>query len=430
MRLYIKSTLHLLTENRAIFSPGILVAATPILICEGTHRTVTMEIVEYELFDVPPRWLFVRIETDSGLVGWGEHVTGGGPVAVRSATETFLRTYLLGKDPLRIEDHWQTMYRGGFYRGGPILMAAIAGIDQALWDIKGKHYDAPVHELLGGKARDRIRVYQWIGGDRPSDDGKAATAQVEAGFTALKMNATEELRRIDSPDQVDAAERRLAVVREAVGDEVDIGVDFHGRVSKPMAKQLATALEPHNPMFIEEPLLPEHLDALPKLANHTTIPIAAGERLFTRSDFKPILEDGAIDLIQPDLGHAGGITEVRKIAAMAEAADVALAPHCPLGPVALAACVQVDASTPNALIQEQSLNIHYNETADLLDYLVDASVFEYDDGFVEIPDGPGLGIELDEAAIRDAAVEKPDWGDSMGLFKPTWRHEDGSVAEW
>jgi galactonate dehydratase len=389
-----------------------------------------MEITEYELFDVPPRWLFVRLETDSGLVGWGEHVAGGGPAAVRAAAETFLRTHLLGADPLRIEDHWQTMYRGGFYRGGPILMAAIAGIDQALWDIKGKYYDTPVHELLGGKARDRVRVYQWIGGDRPSEVGDAAREKTEEGFTAVKMNATGELRRVDSPAEVDAAERRLAAVREAVGREVDIGVDFHGRVSKPMAKQLATALEPHDPMFIEEPLLPEHLDALPELARQTTVPLATGERLFTRSDFKPVLEAGAVDLVQPDVGHAGGITEVTKIAAMAEAADVAMAPHCPLGPVALAACLQVDASTPNALIQEQSLDIHYNETGDLLDYVSDPSVFEYEDGYVDIPEQPGLGIEVDEAAVRAAAVERPDWGDSLGLFKPTWRHDDGSVAEW
>lgn len=389
-----------------------------------------MQIVDYELFDVPPRWLFVRIETDSGVVGWGEHVAGGGPAAVRSAAETFLTTHLLGENPLRIEDHWQTMYRGGFYRGGPVLMAAIAGIDQALWDIKGKHYDAPIHELLGGKARDKVRVYQWIGGDRPSDVGEAAEEQVNEGFTALKMNATEELQRIDTPDKVNAAKRRLKTVREAVGEEIDIGVDFHGRVSKPMAKQLATAFEPYSPMFIEEPLLPEHLDALPELAKHTTIPIATGERLFTRTDFKPIFEDSAVDLIQPDLSHAGGITEVRKIASMAEANDIAMAPHCPLGPIALAACVQVDASTPNALLQEQSLNIHYNEAADLLDYLEDASVFEYEDGYIEIPDDPGLGINLDEEVIRKAAVERPDWGDSIGIHKPTWRHKDGGIAEW
>lgn len=389
-----------------------------------------MKIVDYELFDVPPRWLFLRIETDTGLVGWGEHVAGGGPAAVRAAAETLCSTYLLGEDPRRIEDHWQAMYRGGFYRGGPILMAAIAGIDQALWDIKGKHHEAPIHELLGGKARDRVRVYQWIGGDRPADAGKAAKKQVDAGFTALKMNATGKLRRIDSPAKVAEAEQRLKTVRDVVGNEVDIGIDFHGRVSKSMAKQLATAFEPHSPLFIEEPVLPEHLDALSELTKHTTIPIATGERLFTRSDFKPIIADGIVDVIQPDLSHAGGITEVRKIAGMAEASDIAMAPHCPLGPIALAACVQVDACTPNVLLQEQSQDIHYNETADLLDYVENVSVFQYEDGYVEIPDDPGLGIHVDENAVRDAAVETPNWGEAIGIHKPTWRHNDGSVAEW
>lgn len=235
------------------------------------------------------------------------------------------------------------MYRSGFYRGGPVLMSAIAGIDQALWDVKGKRFGAPVYELLGGRARDRIRVYQWIGGDRPSEVGEAAAEKVSEGFTGLKMNATSELRRVDTPAAVREAEERLGEVREAVGPEVDIGVDFHGRVTKPMAKRLAKALEPYEPMFIEEPVLPEHNDALPAIAAHTSIPIATGERMFSRWDFKEVFENGSVDVIQPDLSHAGGITEVKKIADMAEAYDVALAPHCPLGPIALASCIQ---STP------------------------------------------------------------------------------------
>ncbi len=324
------------------------------------------EIVDYELYEVPPRWLFLRVETDDGLVGWGEPVIEGRSKTVRSAVEELMDTYILNESPFKIEDHWQTMYRGGFYRGGPILMSAIAGIDQALWDIKGKHYDAPVYELLGGATRDRIRVYQWIGGDRPSDVGQAAAEKVDQGFTALKMNATSEIQRLDDPAAVQSAVDRLREVRESVGPEIDIGVDFHGRVSKPMAKRLVKALEPHEPMFIEEPVLPEHNDALPEIASHTTIPIATGERMFSRWDFKSVFEDGAVDVIQPDLSHAGGITEVNKIASMAEAYDVALAPHCPLGPIALASCMQVDMCAPNALIQEQSLNIHYNETNDVV----------------------------------------------------------------
>ncbi|MFC4360415.1 galactonate dehydratase [Halobium salinum] len=382
-----------------------------------------MEIVDYELFEVPPRWLFLRVETSDGTVGWGEPIVEGRARTVRAAVAELMDSYLLGADPTRIEDHWQTMYRGGFYRGGPILMSAIAGIDQALWDIKGKRLDVPVHELLGGKARDRIRVYQWIGGDRPADVGAAAAEQVEAGFTALKMNATPELRRIDTPRAVQDAVDRIAQVRDAVGAEVDIGVDFHGRVAKSMAKRLVEALEPYDPFFVEEPVLPEHNDALPAIAEHTSAPIATGERMYSRWDFKEVFEQGAVDVVQPDLSHAGGITEVKKIADMAEAYDVALAPHCPLGPVALASCLQVDACSPNALIQEQSLDIHYNETSDVLDYLADASVFEYEDGFVDIPDGPGLGIDVDESHVR-AQSGDVDW------HNPVWRHDDGSVAEW
>jgi galactonate dehydratase len=382
------------------------------------------EIVEYDLYEVPPRWLFLRIETSDGVVGWGEPVVEGRAATVRTAVEELMDNYLVRKDPSRIEDHWQTMYRGGFYRGGPILMSAIAGIDQALWDIKGKRFDAPIHELLGGRARDRIRVYQWIGGDRPSEVGDAAAEKVANGFTALKMNATSELRRVDNPAAVENAVDRLREVRERVGPEIDIGVDFHGRVSKPMAKRLAKALEPYDPMFIEEPVLPEHNDVLDDIADHTTIPIATGERMYSRWDFKEIFESGAVDVIQPDLSHAGGITEVKKIASMAEAYDVALAPHCPLGPIALASCVHVDTVSPNALIQEQSLNIHYNETSDILDYLENRDVFRYDDGYIEVPTEPGLGITINEEYVEQQAEKTVNW------HNPVWRNEDGSVAEW
>jgi len=380
-----------------------------------------MAIVDYDLYQVPPRWLFLRVETDDGTVGWGEPVVEGRAATVETAVEELMEGYLLGEDPARIEDHWQTMYRGGFYRGGPVLMSAIAGIDQALWDIKGKQLGAPVHELLGGRARDRLRIYQWIGGDRPAEVGEEATEKVDAGLTALKMNATEELQRVDTPAAIAEAEERLRAVREAVGDEVDIAVDFHGRVAKPMAKKLAAALDPYDPMFIEEPVLPEQNESLPEVGAKTSAPIATGERMFSRWDFKDILD--SVDVIQPDLSHAGGITEVSKIAAMAEAHDVALAPHCPLGPIAFASCVQVDANAHNALIQEQSLNIHYNEGSDMLDYLKDKSVFDYEEGYIDIPDGPGLGIEIDESVVRERA------GD-VNWHNPVWRHGDGSVAEW
>lgn len=381
------------------------------------------EITDYELFAVPPRWLFLRVETSDGRVGWGEPIVEGRAHTVRAAVEELFERHLLGADPDPIEDHWQAMYRGGFYRGGPVLMSAIAGVDQALWDLKGKGFDAPVHELLGGPVRDRMQVYSWVGGDRPSDVAEAASERVGAGFDALKMNATAEFRHIESPAAIEAVGERLATVREAVGPEVGIGVDFHGRVAKPMAKRLVSALEPHDPMFIEEPVLPEHDELLPEIAAHTTTPIATGERHYSRTDFAPLLQSGGVDVIQPDLSHAGGITEVHKIASMAAAHDVALAPHCPLGPIALASCLQVDACAHNAIIQEQSLGIHYNKGSDVLDYLADPSVFDYEDGFVEIPDGPGLGIEIDEEHVRAQAGEI-DW------HNPIWRHDDGSVAEW
>ncbi|WP_442595898.1 galactonate dehydratase [Neobacillus sp. D3-1R] len=382
-----------------------------------------MKITKLETFIVPPRWLFLKIETDEGITGWGEPVVEGRAATVEAAVKE-LSDYIIGKDPLKIEDHWQVMYRAGFYRGGPILMSAISGIDQALWDIKGKYHNAPIYDLLGGPVRDAIRVYSWIGGDRPNDVADAAKSAKEAGFTAVKMNATEELQYIDSYEKIDQAVARIAAVREIGGKDFGIGIDFHGRVHKPMAKILAKELEAFRPMFIEEPVLSENNEALREIANHTNIPIATGERMFSRWDFKTLLSDGYVDIIQPDLSHAGGITEVRKIAAMAEAYDVALAPHCPLGPIALAACLQVDAVSHNAFIQEQSLGIHYNKGNDLLDYIKDRSVFEYEDGLVKMPKNPGLGIEVNEEYVRKMAEVGHNWKN------PVWRHKDGSVAEW
>lgn len=382
-----------------------------------------MKTTGFTLYKVPPRWLFLKVDTDAGVFGWGEPIVEGRTDTVAAAVRE-LADYLIGKDPLRIEDHWQVLYRGGFYRGGPILMSAISGIEQALWDIKGKWFQIPVYQMLGGAARDKIRIYSWIGGDRPQDVAEAAQERAAAGFTAVKMNGTEELDYIDSFSKVEAAVNRIAAVREAVGSEMGIGIDFHGRVHKAMAKILAKELEPFRPMFIEEPVLPENNEALKEIARHTTIPIATGERQFTRWGFKQILADGYVDIIQPDLSHAGGILEVKKIAAMAEAYDVAVAPHCPLGPIALAASLQVDACTPNAIIQEQSLGIHYNQDSDLLDYLKNPAVFRYRDGFVDLPQGPGLGIEIDEERVKEAARVGHQWKN------PVWRNVDGSVAEW
>ncbi|QJP99541.1 galactonate dehydratase [Herbaspirillum rubrisubalbicans] len=382
-----------------------------------------MKITKISTFIVPPRWCFLKIETDEGIVGWGEPIVEGRAHSVAAAVDE-LADYLIGKDPRNIEDHWTVLYRGGFYRGGAIHMSALAGIDQALWDIKGKALGVPVHQLLGGAVRDSIRVYSWIGGDRPADTAAAAKNAVARGFTAVKMNGTEELQFIDSHDKIELTLANVHAVREAVGPNVGIGVDFHGRVHKPMAKVLIKELEPYKLMFIEEPVLSENSEALKEIAHLTSTPIALGERLYSRWDFKRILSEGYVDIIQPDVSHAGGITETRKIAMMAEAYDVALALHCPLGPIALASCLQVDAGSYNAFIQEQSLGIHYNESNDLLDYIRDKNVFAYEDGYVKIPQGPGLGIEINEEYVRQRAEVGHRWRN------PIWRHKDGSFAEW
>ncbi|MEK5032129.1 galactonate dehydratase [Paenibacillus sp. FSL R7-0302] len=382
-----------------------------------------MKITGFETFIVPPRWLFLKIETDEGISGWGEPVVEGKAHTVQTAVEE-LMDYLIGQDPQRIEDLWQLMYRGGFYRGGAILMSAIAGIDQALWDIKGKIYNAPVYQLLGGACRNSVRVYSWVGGDRPIDVVKAALEKKAAGFTAIKMNASEEMQFIDTHDKIYAIVERVAAIREACGPEFGIAVDFHGRLHKPMARGLARELDPYRLMFIEEPVLPENNEVLREIAHHTSTPIATGERMYSRWEFKNLLKDGVVDIIQPDLSHAGGITECKKIFAMAEAFDVAVAPHCPLGPIALAACLQVDATSYNAVIQEQSLGIHYNQGNDLLDYITDPSVFAYSDGHVQIPSGPGLGITVNEEYVRKMAEDGHRWRN------PVWRHRDGSIAEW
>ncbi|MBT3696757.1 MAG: galactonate dehydratase [Gammaproteobacteria bacterium] len=382
-----------------------------------------MKITKITTYIVPPRWLFLKIETDEGIFGWGEPVIEGRAHTVAAAVDE-LSDYLIGQDPLQIEKHWQAMYRGAFYRGGPILMSAIAGVDQALWDIKGKYHDAPVHQLLGGQVRDRIRVYAWVGGDRPDAIVASAKAAIAGGFKATKMNITEEMQIVDTMATVDQAVERMASLREAVGNKLDIAVDFHGRVHAPMARVLIKALEPYSPFFIEEPVLSEHLEAMAELRKNTHIPIATGERLFSRFDYKRVFTLGAADIIQPDLSHAGGITECKKIADMAEAWDIGLAPHCPLGPIALAACLQVDAVCQNAFIQEQSQGIHYNQSNDLTDYLVDPSVFHYKDGYVDIPQKPGLGIEIDEEVVIERAKIGHRWRN------PLWNHADGSIAEW
>jgi len=381
-----------------------------------------VRITEVETFLVPPRWLFLKVSTDEGVTGWGEPVVEGRAETVRAAVHE-LSELLVGEDPLRIEDHWQRLYRGGFYRGGPILSSVLAGYDQALWDIAGKVRGAPVHELLGGPVRDRVRVYTWIGGDEPHAVADAVAAQVAAGFTAVKMNANGRLRAIDTPGAANAVLRRAEEARAVLGGDRDLAIDFHGRVSPAMARRLLAMLADVAPMFVEEPVLPEHLHLVGGLVNASTVPLATGERLYSRWDFHAPLAAG-VAVAQPDPSHAGGISEVRRIAALAEVHGATLAPHCPLGPIALAASLQLGFAVPNFLIQEQSLRMHYHQSGDLLDYLVDPNVFDFADGHAARPLAPGLGIEVDEPAVRRAAELGHTWRN------PVWRHDDGGLAEW
>ena len=381
------------------------------------------KIEKVELFKVPPRWLFLKITTKSGIAGWGEPVIEGKADTVCACVKE-MTSFLIGRDAHKIEDIWQTLYRGGFYRGGPILMSAIAGIDQALWDIKGKALGVPVYELLGGAVRDRMKMYSWIGGDRPNELAAQANIRMQQGFQAVKMNACAEMEWIDTPATISKAVKSIEAVRNTIGYDKGLGIDFHGRVHKGLAKQFMRELDYLKPMFIEEPVLSENFEAFSTLASYTSAPIATGERLFSRWDCKRLFEQGAIDIIQPDLSHAGGISEVKKIAAMAEAYDVAIAPHCPLGPISLAAALQIDFSCINAIIQESSIGIHYNEGADLLDYLVNPEVFSLKDGYVERNHLPGLGVEIDEQKLIEMVEQGHDWKN------PIWRNRDGSITEW
>jgi galactonate dehydratase len=397
-----------------------LVNGTPYM---SSTKKMAAKIKSIEYFRVKPRWLFVKICDDQGGYGWGEATLEGHSQAVEGALDEII-TRLIGYEADDIEQIWQTIWRLGFYRGGAVFMSALSGIDIALWDLKGRKMKVPVYSLLGGKVRNKVQVYAWIGGDRPKDVEMAAKARIAQGLTCIKMNATEDVNWLDTPAILDSCVERLKTVK-ALG--LDAGLDFHGRLHKPMAKQLAKALEPYRPLFIEEPLLVEHPEALKQLSELTTIPIALGERLYSRWDVKRFLEDASVDILQPDIAHAGGISETKRIATMAEAYDVAIAPHCPLGPVALAASIQVALSTPNFVIQEMSLGMHYNVEAgehDLNTYLLDQTVFAIEGGYVKAPTGHGLGIEIDEEMVRKVSKETAPW-QPKEFYGP-----DGGIREW
>lgn len=374
-----------------------------------------LQITKLETFLVKPRWLFLKIHTNAGITGLGEPVLEGRALTCKAAVDE-IAPYLIGKDPRRVAHHWQAIYRHAFYRGGPLLTSALSGIDQALWDIKGKALGVPVYELLGGRTRDRVRVYAHAG------TPETVIQKKKEGFTAFKTgpakpkNAKGEsryTRYVESPKWVDYVAEKFVELRKAAGSDSDIGVDFHGSISPALAKLLIKALEPHQPMFIEEPCQAQNHDVMAEIARGTHLPIATGERVFTKWGFREVLEKKAATILQPDLCHAGGITEVRLIAGMAEAYYAAVAPHNPLGPISLAAGVQIAASIPNFLCQEQvSLGEGYIKQP-----------FKVRAGYLDLPTGPGLGVEIDDNAIADKINH--DW-----KSPESYDDDDGSVTDW
>ncbi len=371
-----------------------------------------IKITRLETILVKPRWLFLKIHTDAGIVGLGEPVTEGRALTCATAIKE-VEPYLVGKDPRAVVHHWQAIYRHAFYRGGPILTSALSGIDQALWDIKGKAFGVPVYELLGGPTRNKVRVYAHV--QRAGSLEQGLRDAMAKGFTAFKTGPAKRrpARYVESPAEVKYAAERFAEMRRIVGDNVDIGVDFHGAISPAHAKMLIKALEPYNPMFIEEPCQAQNHDVMAEIARGTHLPIATGERVFTKWGFREVLEKKAATILQPDMCHAGGITEVRLIAGMAEAYYASIAPHNPLGPISLAAGVQLAASIPNFLIQEQvSLGDGYVKKP-----------FTISNGYLNLPTEPGLGVELDENKMADKIGH--DWRNPE-----TYDDEDGSVVDW
>ncbi|MCW5964498.1 MAG: galactonate dehydratase [Bryobacterales bacterium] len=367
-----------------------------------------IKITRLETFLVKPRWLFLKVHTDAGIVGLGEPLTEGRATTCAEAVNE-IAPYLVGKDPRAAAHHWQAIYRHAFYRGGPILTSALSGIDMALWDIKGKALGVPVYELLGGPTRNRVRVYAHA---RTPEQMREKRAQ---GFTAFKTGPAKRrpARYVETPGEVRYAAEKFAELREAMGEDVDIGVDFHGAISPATAKLLIKALEPYSPMFIEEPCQAQNHDVMAEIARGTHLPIATGERVFTKWGFREVLEKQAATILQPDLCHAGGITECRIIAGMAEAYYAAIAPHNPLGPISLAAGVQLAAAIPNFLCQEQvSLGEGYLKTP-----------FAVREGYLDLPGGPGLGIELDENQMADKIGH--DWRN-----QESYDADDGSVVDW
>ena len=381
-----------------------------------------MKIAAIEQFFPMPRVRLVKVTTDSGLVGWGETTLEGKARSTSTAVEE-LGDYLIGKDPLRIQHHWQHIYRSAFFRGGNVLMSALSGLDQALWDLAGKHFGVPVHQLLGGAVRDRIRVYAHWGIDSLTDEGKTAARerldflQKRGGYGVYKSGPGGTWRAHEPPAVIDDFVERAYLMREWVGDEVELAFDFHGKMTPALAVEICQELKGMRPMFVEEPVPQENVEALKQVTDKVTIPIATGERLLTRWGFREVLEKHAAAYIQPDTSHVGGISELVKVANMAEVYYVHIMPHCAIGPVAFSASLQVDAAVPNFLVQEQ---IDQGLGGGLL-----KEDWQVKEGHIELPDKPGLGMEIDEdAAERDCGEYAEELG---GEF---YYESDGSVADW
>lgn len=393
-----------------------------------------MKIERIEVVKVPPRWGLLRIHAANGLQGFGEY-TVEGQLDSTAALVTELSRYFIGQDARDVKRLVRGCFDQSFYHGGPHYMSALGGIEIALWDILGKSVNLPIHRLLGGKVRDKVKVYRWAGGNNnaPGAAAEEAARVVSEGAKAIKMNACPPLAAIDTYGGIRAAVDRARAVREAVGPEVDIAFDFHGRCNVPMAKQLAHELEFASPLFYEEPVRPDYNRWLPDIAGSTHVPIATGERMYTVAEFSDVVANRGAHILQPDLVHVGGISNAAEIAALAEANGIAIAPHCPLSPIAFMACLQVVAQSRAGWILEWSKGIHYNasgatgEVDPWLRYVDESDwpLFDVDaSGHLPITDRPGLGVNMNWKEIQRAGQTGVVWRDEdMSL-------PDGTRANW
>ena len=383
-------------------------------------RITVTDVIPHVLFAGRTNLVFVEVTTDAGITGVGEASLEGKTSAVVGAIDD-IKEYLVGQDATRIEHHWQTIYRHSFWRGGVVIGSAISGIEQALWDILGKALDVPVYELLGGRVRDRVRLYaNGPRGDTPEEIAESCVRLVEAGWGALKLAPFTAVPGLAGQVELKAARRQMELIRDAVGFDVDVLIDCHGRLSPGSAIQMAHELDDLDIFFFEEPVLPEDTAAMARVAEAITIPVATGERLFTKWGFRDVLALGAADVLQPDLAHCGGIWEARKIAAAAEVSYVGVAPHNPYSWLLTMASIQLDLAIPNFVVQEFLVD-HPPEVEALF-----AERFTWlPGGWVEPPTRPGLGVELDWNAVR--AHERLPF---TRTYQPSLWHVDGSVADW